>query len=240
MAKLNCILVEDELPAQDVLKSYIEKLEWLNVAGCFSDALKALDFLKQNEVDVIFLDIQMPKVSGLEFLKILKNPPQVIITTAFSNYAIEAFELDVRDYLMKPFSFDRFLKSINRLSHKPDPSQVHHLQSVTTEKSFAFFNVNKTMVRVHFGDVLYVESMREYVYIHISAGAKVVTKMKMSDMEDLLGSAFLRIHRSFIVNLVKVTAFNAEEIWLDKVSLPIGVNYKKLVESNLGQYTRQG
>lgn len=237
MSKINCIVIEDEMPAQELLKSFIAKAEWLSLAGTFCDALEALDFLKKKEVDLIFLDIQIPGISGLEFLKILKNPPQIIITTAYSHYAIEAFELDVRDYLMKPYSFDRFLRSVNRITPKPDLAQLHQFQQVITESSFAFFNVNKTMVKVQFEDVLYVESMREYVYIHSSTG-KIITKIGIGEIEKLLGGGFLRIHRSYIANVKRITAYNAEEILIDKISLPIGVNYKKIVESSLGQYVK--
>src|SRR5689334_11736677 len=232
MAKVNCIIIEDEKPAQEVLKSFIAKTEWINLMGVFGDAVEALDFLKKNDVDLIFLDIQIPGITGLEFLKIVKNPPQIIITTAYSQYAIEAFELDVRDYLMKPFSFDRFLKAVNRITPAPDVAQVHQLQRVTTEKSFAFFNVNKVMVKVMFDDILYVESMREYVYIHLPDN-KVITKIGITEFEKLLTKNFLRVHRSFVVNTHKITAYTAEEIFINKISIPIGTNYKKLVESFL-------
>ena len=232
MAKVNCIIIEDEKPAQEVLKSFIAKTEWINLAAVFGDAVEAMDFLKKNEVDLIFLDIQIPGITGLEFLKIVKNPPQIIITTAYSQYAIEAFELDVRDYLMKPFSFDRFLKAVNRVTPKPDVSQIHQFQNVVTERSFAFFNVNKVMVKVMFDDILYVESMREYVYIHLPDN-KVVTKMGIGEMEKLLTQNFLRVHRSFIVNTNKITAYNAEDVFINKILIPIGTNYKRLVEAYL-------
>lgn len=232
MAKVNCIIIEDEKPAQEVLKSFIAKTEWINLAAVFGDAVEAMDFLKKNEVDLIFLDIQIPGITGLEFLRIVKNPPQIIITTAYSQYAIEAFELDVRDYLMKPFSFDRFLKAVNRVTPKPDVSQIHQFQNVVTERSFAFFNVNKVMVKVMFDDILYVESMREYVYIHLPDN-KVVTKMGIGEMEKLLTQNFLRVHRSFIVNTNKITAYNAEDVFINKILIPIGTNYKRMVEAYL-------
>jgi two-component system, LytTR family, response regulator len=232
MAKMNCIIIEDEKPAQEVLKSFIAKTEWINLAAVFGDAVEALDFLKKHDVDLVFLDIQIPGITGLDFLRIVKNPPQIIITTAYSQYAIEAFELDVRDYLMKPFSFDRFLKAVNRITPRPDASQIHQLQNVMTERSFAFFNVNKVMVKVMFDDILYVESMREYVYIHLP-DSKVITKMGIGEIEKLLTHNFLRVHRSFLVNTNKITAYTAEDIFINKVSVPIGTNYKKLVEAFL-------
>jgi two-component system, LytTR family, response regulator len=230
MAKITCIIVEDEKPAQEVLKSYINKAEWIELAATFGDAIQALDFLKDNEVDLIFLDLQIPRIKGLDFLKILKNPPQVIITTAYSQHAIEAFELDVDDYLMKPFSFDRFLKAVSRISSKPESSQIHQFQNVVTERSFAFFNMNRVMVKVMFDDILYVESMREYIYIHLPE-SKVITKMGIGEAEKMLTNNFLRVHRSFLVNTNKITAYAAEEIFISKISIPIGINYKKMVEA---------
>lgn len=238
MIRITCVILEDEVPAQEVLKSFIAKVEWLELRGVFNDALEALEFFKANSADVIFLDIQVPELTGLEFLRVLKNPPQVIITSAYSDHAIEAFELEVRDYIMKPFSFDRFLKSVNRIAAQPDPGLIHQFQAVGADKDFAFFNVNKTMVKVFLDDILFIESMREYIYIHTATG-KIITKFALSEVEKLLGSSFIRIHRSFIVNVSRIDAYNAEEIIIEKKSLPIGVNFKKIVESMLSQFTNR-
>jgi two-component system, LytTR family, response regulator len=236
MNNISCIIIEDEKPAQEVLKSYITKTDWLSLVCVFDDAVSALDYLKKKQVDLIFLDIQIPTVTGIEFLKILKNPPQIIITTAYSEYALEAFDLDVRDYLKKPFSFERFLKAANRVASQPDPSLIHQLhQNGNGEQSFAFFNVNKTMVKVEFQNVLYVESMREYIYLHTLKG-KIITKISTHEIEKILGIEFVRIHRSFIVNLNRITAFNAEDVFIDTVALPIGVSYKKQVEGLLKKH----
>lgn len=231
---IKCIIVEDEKAAQEILTSFISRVEWLELLGTFDDALCALDFIKKNDPDLIFLDIQIPGISGIEFLKILKKSPQIIITSAYSQYALEAFELDVRDYLMKPFAFERFLKAASKISPKPEPSQVYQVRDLRdSPNSFAFFNVSKKMVKVLFSDILFVESMREYV--SISTGKeKVITKMGIGEMEKILGSGYLRIHRSFIVNTEKVTAFTAEEIFIDKLSLPIGPNYKRFIETAFG------
>jgi two-component system, LytTR family, response regulator len=227
--KLRCIIIEDEKPAQQVLQSYIAKTDWLELVSVFEDAISAMELLKRNEIDLIFLDIQIPTLNGIEFLKIQKNAPQVIITTAYSDFAVDAFELDARDYLKKPFSFERFLKAISRVTTHPEPGQVHLFQSKQVEESFAFFNVNKTMVRVMFDEILYIESMREYIYLHTVKG-KIATKMGTNEIEKMLGPNFMRIHRSFIVNMNKVTAFNAEDVFIETTPIPIGVSYKKQVE----------
>jgi len=230
MNKINCIIIEDEAPAQDVLKSFINRVEWLNLSADFDNALSALEYLSGHDVDLVFLDIQMPSLNGIEFRRSAKNLPQVILTTAYSGYAIEAFDLDVTDYLVKPISFARFLKALSRVEKTPDPKSVYQMtMGGLPSQSVAFFNVNKTMVKVKFDEVLYIESMREYVYIHLP-GNKIITKMGIGEMEKILSDKFLRVHRSYIVNKDKITSYSAEEIFVDKISLPIGPNYKKLIE----------
>jgi len=236
MHKLTCILIEDEEPAQIVLQSYLKKVEWVELVSVFTDGIDAIDYLKDHEVDLIILDIQIPWINGIELLKIMKNPPQVIITTAYSHYAVEAFDLDVRDYLMKPISFERFVKALTRVSAAPEARQIHLLQPAESQEGFAFFNVNKMMVRVSFDDIRFIESMKEYIYIHVS-NDRVITKLGIGEAEKMLSRNFLRVHRSFIVNLEKITAYNAEEIFIGKVSIPIGTNYKKSVEAVLTSRT---
>lgn len=235
MKTINCIIIEDEKAAQEILLSFLSRIEWLQLKGVFEDGISALEFLRESEADLVFLDIQIPGLTGIDFLKVLKFPPPVIITSAYSKYALEAFELDVRDYLMKPFSFERFLKAVSKISAKPEPSQIHQLTtSAQPGSSFAFFNVNKRMVKVQFSDILYIESMREYICIH-TGKEKVITKLGISEIEKNLQSGFVRIHRSFIVNISRVTAYTAEEVFIDKIALPIGPNYKHFVDASLGR-----
>jgi DNA-binding LytR/AlgR family response regulator len=229
MSKINCIIIEDEAPAQDVLTTYINKTDWLSLSAVFEDAVTAMDYLKHNPVDLIFLDIQIPGITGIQFLKVLKNKPEIIITTAYTDHALEAFELEVRDYLKKPISFDRFLKSVNRLSRESESTAMVPAKSKSNDnQGFAFFNVNKMKVKVMFNEIRYIESMKEYVYIYLES-EKIGTKISISEIEKYLEGKFVRIHRSYIVNADKITAYTAEEIFIDKVALPIGTNYKKLV-----------
>jgi two-component system, LytTR family, response regulator len=235
MEKVSCIIIEDEKPAQEILRTFVAKTDWLSLQGVFNDAVEALEFLRNNKVDLLFLDIQLPSLTGLQFLRTLNDPPAVIITTAYSEYALDAFELHVLDYLKKPFSFDRFLKAVNRYpaaaDAKSDQKEVLH----SGTQPFGFFNVNKTMKKVMFDDLLYVESMREYIYLHTVKG-RVITKMSTHEIESILGERFLRIHRSFIVNVDKITAFNAEEIFIDVKNIPIGISYKKQVDEVLRKH----
>jgi DNA-binding LytR/AlgR family response regulator len=231
MQKTTCIIIEDEMPAQEVLRSYIDKTEWLKLTGVFGDAMEALDALqKSSEPDLIFLDIEMPGINGLGLLKILQNPPGVIITSAYSQYAVDAFDLEVHDYLMKPFSFDRFLKAVTRVTRSSARMNGVSRPDNNGDNRFAFFNVNKTMVKVLFNEIRYVESMRDYVYIH-TGSAKVVTRLGISEVQAMLGKTFLRVHRSFLVNTERVSAYNAEAVFIDDLSIPVGTNYKKFVEA---------
>jgi len=233
MEKVSCLIIEDEKPAQEILRTFVDKTDWLSLEGVFNDAVEALEYLRNNEVGLLFLDIQLPSLTGLQFLRTLPDPPAVIITTAYSEYALDAFELHVLDYLKKPFSFDRFLKAVNRYPSAETKSE--NKNNANGNQSFGFFNVNKTMKKVMFDDLLYVESMREYIYLHTSKG-RVITKMSTHEIEAILGERFLRIHRSFIVNVDKITAFNAEEIFIDVKNIPIGISYKRQVDEVLRKH----
>jgi two-component system LytT family response regulator len=235
MEKVSCLIIEDEKPAQDILRTFVGKTDWLSLSGVFNDAVDALDYLRNHPIELLFLDIQLPSLTGLQFLRTLPNPPAVIITTAYSEYALDAFELHVLDYLKKPFSFDRFLKAVNRYPESIDRSITKKPAAAAIGQPFGFFNVNKTMKKVMFDELLYVESMREYIYLHTTKG-RVITKMSTHEIESILGDRFLRIHRSFIVNVDKVSAFNAEEIFIDTKNIPIGISYKKQVDEVLRKH----
>jgi DNA-binding LytR/AlgR family response regulator len=224
---LSCLIIEDEPLAAEILSDYIRDAPGLELAGVCSDALFALEFLQRERVDVLFLDIHLPKLKGLDFLKTLSNPPQVILTTAYHEYALEGYELAVTDYLLKPIEFSRFLKAVQKLQRPAAPPEP--LPAPTTpERPAHFFNVGKKRVKVYFDEILYAESLKEYVRIFLP-GRSVVTKMQLGELETLLGSAgFARIHRSFLVAKSKIDAYSATEVEVGGKTLPIGRSYREV------------
>ncbi len=220
---IKCIIVDDEPLAIEIVESYVARIEELELTGTFRNAIQAFAFLQQHPVDLIFLDIQMPKLSGIDFLRTLKNPPKVIFTTAFRDYALDGFELEVVDYLLKPIPFDRFLKAVGKVMHQPSTA-TQKAESVPDD--YVYFKVDKKMVKTKMTDVLYIESIKDYV--KVKTGEKeIITQQKISYLEESLPrEQFLRIHRSFIVNVDKIDAYSATDIEIGKHSIPIGRNYK--------------
>lgn len=232
--KTKCLIIDDEPLAIEVIESYVERIASLEVAGTFRNAIKAFDYLQTGAtVDLIFLDIQMPKLTGIEFLKTLKNPPQVIFTTAYREYALEGFELEALDYLLKPISFDRFMKAVSKVTARtPIPLKT----SVDVDgDDFIFFKCDKKMIRISLGEVYYIESIKDYVKIK-TATKEIVTHQKISVLEKKLPTKyFIRIHRSFIVNIPRIESYSASEVELNYESIPIGRNYKQDVMDTLGK-----
>jgi DNA-binding LytR/AlgR family response regulator len=231
--KTNCLIVDDEPLARDLIRSHIEKLENFQIVGECGDAMKAMQELRNQQVDLMFMDIQMPQITGIEFLRTLKRPPKVVITTAYREYALEGFELDVVDYLLKPITFERFLKAINKyyqIVQEELPSAATAMATdAAPEEAFIYVKENKRVIKVHLHEILYVEGLSEYVQIHTSKN-KIVTKTSMTNMvEKLPGDSFLRIHKSFIVSMPKIEAFTAHSIEVPGKELPIGRSYKNTV-----------
>lgn len=222
---VRCIIVDDEPLAIEILESYVAKVEQLQLVSTFRNAVSAFTFLQQHSVDLIFLDIQMPKLSGIDFLKTLKHPPKVIFTTAFRDYALQGFDLEVVDYLLKPIPFDRFLKAVAKVLHQPaNPSNAAKQDAVPD--NYVYFKVDKKMIKTKMADVLYIESIKDYVKVK-TPEREIVTQQKISYLEESLPrEQFLRIHRSFIVNLEKIDAYSATDVEIGKHSIPIGRNYK--------------
>ena len=228
---MKCLIVDDEPLAIEVIESYIDRLDDFEIVAKCSNALKAFEILQKQQVDVIFLDIQMPKLTGIEFLKSLQNPPKVIFTTAYRDYAIESYEWDVADYLLKPISFDRFLKAVSKLykENKATVSIAPAAQGTVKEEPYIYLKVDKKMVKILLQDILYIESLKDYVRIK-TTGKTVVTHQKISYLEEKLPEeCFMRIHRSYIVSLSKVESYSPTVIEVPSQALPIGRNYKNQV-----------
>jgi DNA-binding LytR/AlgR family response regulator len=229
---IKCIIVDDEPPAQRVLEKYIEDIPMLKLQGKCRDALEAMDVLRQKPVDLMFLDINMPRITGLDFLQTLSNPPLVIITTAYRDYALESFELNVVDYLRKPIPFDRFLKATNKatelLSLKQRPAtSIADPSRPKSEETFIFVKDDKVTYRVDLVDLLYVESVGDYVKL-VTTQKVFVTNQTMKTMEQILPSSrFIRVHKSFIVSLSKIHNVDGNVIKLNNTLIPIGQTYRK-------------
>lgn len=246
--KINCLLVDDEPLALDVLASYCRRVEGLEVVDRCTNPLQAFDLLQTQHIDLLFLDIQMPRLNGFEFLETLQHPPKVIFTTAYREYAIEAFEVDAVDYLIKPISFSRFLKAVSKafqlLQASTDPVALRQQtpQPVSTAPEepvhldameFIFVKADKKMVKVFLKDILYIESLKDYVIIH-TPDRRVVTKQKISYLEQKLPEErFLRIHRSFLIAVDKIEAFTTSSVEIKGKELPIGRSYKSEVNKVL-------
>ncbi len=239
--KTKCLIIDDEPLARDLMRSHIEKLENFEIAAECGDAMKALQALRNHPVDLMFMDIQMPQITGIEFLKTLKHPPKVIITTAYREYALDGFELDVVDYLLKPITFERFLKSVNKYYQVTQEDVQVSVPSVNSEiqpeEAYIYVKENKKVVKVYLNEIVYVEGLSEYVQIY-TAKKKIITKTSMTNMEEKLPDAgFMRIHKSYIVSLSKIEAFTSSSIEVPGKELPIGRSYKNTVLESLHQGT---
>ncbi|MDB5222504.1 MAG: response regulator of the LytR/AlgR family [Chitinophagaceae bacterium] len=239
--KIRCLVIDDELPARDVLQKHIAGVKVLELAGTCSNAVEALSFLQSNTVDLLFLDIEMPHILGTNFIRTLKNPPKVIFTTAYRKYAIEGFELDAVDYLLKPIGFDRFLKALNKILQLD--LQSNTVTNATPETNpdppqpFVYFRVDRKMMKVLFNDILYIEGLRDYVKI-FTATKTIVTKHLLSSLEEMLpADAFLRIHRSYIISISKIDSYNTDTIEIAKKELPVGRLFKHDVSKLLNAST---
>jgi DNA-binding LytR/AlgR family response regulator len=234
--KISCLAVDDEPPALDVLRKYISSVQALELVGTCLDAVEALNFIRQRSVDLIFLDIQMPQILGTDFLRTLKKPPKVIFTTAFRKFAIEGFELDAVDYLLKPISFERFLKAVNKVMD----ASLNGILNIENEQqnkiatdSHIYLRSDRKMIKVALSDILYVESLKDYIKV-VAATGTIITKQSISSIEETLPKErFIRIHRSYIIALNKVASYNHELVWIDKKELPISRLYRHEVEAVL-------
>jgi DNA-binding LytR/AlgR family response regulator len=232
--KTRCLIVDDEPLARELIRGHIQKLENFEVVAECDNAMKAMDSLRSHHVDLMFLDIKMPQMTGIDFLKTLKKPPKVIITTAFSQYALDGFELDVVDYLMKPVTFERFFKSINKFfqSSATDTVEIEGGNGIN-EEAFIYVKENKKIIKIYLKEIHFIEGLNEYIRIHTD-NRRVVVKSSLHSIEERLPSEqFIRIHKSYIISIPRIRAFNATTIELENAKLRIGRNYKNQVFSAL-------
>ena len=222
--KISCLVIDDEPPARDILKKYIAGVNVLQLAGECSNAVETLSFLQNNSVELLFLDIKMPHILGTSFLRTLKNPPKVIFTTAFRKYAVEGFDLNAVDFLLKPISFERFLQAVNKVmqininvteSANPlnEPEQSH---------PFLYFRSDRKMIKVFLEDILYIESLKDYIKV-VTTDKNIITKQSISSLVDMLPKdAFIRVHRSYIIAINKIDSYDNDTIQIEKEEIPIG------------------
>lgn len=228
--EIKALIIDDEPLAQNVIKQYAGKIPDLTIAATCGEAICAHKVLQENEIDLLFLDINMPKLSGISFLKTLKNPPLVIFTTAYSEYALEGFELNAIDYLKKPFSFDRFYQAFTKAEEilllKKNSNTQQPIQS-TLKTEYFFVKANKKTIKVNFSEILFIEGLGDYIKIHLD-NSKLVTNLSMKKMLELLPEdKFYRIHKSYIISLDKISSIEGNMVSIQGNKLPIGNSYRQ-------------
>jgi DNA-binding LytR/AlgR family response regulator len=228
MSDIKCIIIEDEPLAVKVLSDYISQVPFLELQSTFKDAILATDWLRHNNTDLIFLDIHLPKLKGMAFLKTLAHPPAVIITTAYHQYAVEGFDLNVTDYLLKPFDFERFLTAVTKVK-RAEKAEQKAMENVEV-KDFIFLNAERKKIKILFAEIVYIESQREYIKI-VTTKKEYISKMSTHEIEAMLPpSLFKRVHRSFIVSVSKIDSYTAETVEVNGVAIPIGRAYRDIIE----------
>ncbi len=240
--QIKCIIIDDEFPARELLQNFIGKLSHLKLLGSYSSPLDAISVIQKGEVDLVFLDIQMPDISGVDFIKTLSYRPLIVFTTASLEYAIEGYALDVLDYLVKPFTFERFVLSVNKASNRLSLQQNNQAHSVEKVKEpidkndFIMVKSDHKLYRVMYKSILYIEGLREYVTFYCSDNNKYVALYALKSLEESLkDEGFLRVHRSYIINKSKVVALYGNQLKIEGVKeyIPIGKNYRDLVKALL-------
>lgn len=233
--KIRCLLIDDEPPALKVLQSHISNINGLEIVGSCKNAVEALNILHEKAIDLLFLDIKMPKLLGTDLLRSLSHPPKVIFVTAYRDYAVDSYDLDAVDYLVKPVSFERFLKAISKvkklMGHEV-PIQTNEYKK--NPEAFVYLKVDRDMKKIFLNEIVYIESWKDYVKLFLSNGKNLLVKQSISSMENLLSEhKFLRVHRSYMVSLDKVSGYNGLSVQLDAKEIPIGRLYKHIVIERL-------
>ncbi len=235
--KILCLAVDDEPPALQVLEKYIAMVPMLELKASANNAVEALSVLQEHKIDLIFLDIQMPQLLGTDFIRTLINPPRVIFTTAFRKYAVDGFELDAVDYLLKPISFERFLKAVNKVMrlNTSNPESDPHPDIAATNKttgSCIYLRADRKNIKINLDEILFIESLKDYIKV-VTTSKPVITKQSISSLEESLPAGFIRIHRSFIVSVEKIDSYTNDLVQIGKYELPISRSYRHEVEKLL-------
>jgi DNA-binding LytR/AlgR family response regulator len=236
--KLKSIIIDDEPMARQLLQDFGDKVSFLEINGAFSNGVEALHYLQQNAVDLIFLDIQMPDITGLELLKTLSIRPKIIFTTAYAEYAVEGFNLDAIDYLLKPFDFPRFLKAVNKAMEYQLLENQPRQAAAEADEDFLFVKDGRELVKVYFDEILYIQGQKDYVMFK-TASKKLLSLMNMKDLErDLPSDRFLRVHQSFIINTGQVESISGDQVKIDGTLISVSQSYKQAFRSFLSRYQR--
>lgn len=230
---IKCLAIDDEPLALDVLEDFIAKVPFLKLVKACTSAMEAVETLHKEDIQLLFLDIQMPQVSGVQFLKSLNYHPKVIFTTAYSDYALEGFNLDAVDYLLKPFTFERFLKAVNKAFQQINMQGKDNEMAV--EKEYMFVKSGYDTVKVKFGDIRYIEGLKDYVKIH-TTDKTVIALMSMKALEDSLPDNFIRVHRSFIIDFERITLVKKRKVFISEVEIPIGEVYRDAFMDRLSRH----
>ena len=239
---ISCIIVDDEAIAREIIATHLSKIDYIEVKAQCKNAIEAFNYISNNQVDLVFLDINMPEISGISFAKSINKSIRIIFTTAYRDYAVEGFDLQAVDYLLKPISFERLIQAVNRYIDV-NTSSEEYLTETLDHNDFIFVRANRRMLKVNFDAIIYIESLSDYIKIHLNASAldhpneTIVTRETISAIEAKLPKhQFLRIHRSYIVRLSKIQSFTNEEVTVNRKALPISRSYKKDVLKHLEKF----
>jgi DNA-binding LytR/AlgR family response regulator len=225
---MNCLIIDDELPARELLEDNIRQVPGLNLVAKLRSASEAIGILSEQAIDLVFLDIQMPGITGIEFLRLLKYPPLVILVTAYEEHALDGFDLDVVDYLIKPVPFHRFLKAVQKAQHM---LKVSKFVNKTPESEHVFVNANYSLVKVMLHEIIFIEGLKDYVRINLNSGKTVITRLGLKAVEEKFDAAkFMRVHKSFIIALDKIDSIQKTQLIIQGKEIPIGDGYRQLLQ----------
>ncbi len=236
---IRCLAIDDEPLALELLEDNISKVPFLKLVAACDNAIEAMKIMQQEPVDLLFLDIQMPGLTGLQFIQSMQAPPMIILITAYEKYALEGFNLAVTDYLVKPVSLDRFIKACNKAKQLFDLKTQQKTESPNTSPGYFFVNVDYSLLKITLTDIIYIEGLKDYIKIHLKSTQRpVVTRMPVKTIEEQLPSLeFIRIHRSYIVSVAFITAIRKSSVFIDALELPVGDSYRDVVTALTGKFS---